>query len=121
MSLLRTLRPADEGFAALFARFAPDNAALLYEMVQDEGGRISISGSAPGRTMLAKSEHAHKRFHVAAARHRHMARAEVYPPQAAPNAPRYATRALAYTPQYAPVAARPLRFWLFNPLADRTR
>ena len=104
-------KPASHGCI----RLSRANAALLYEMVQEEGGRISISGSPPGGTIVAKSEQAHTRVHVAAARHRHIARATVYPPQAVPNAPRYAPRALAYTPQYAPVAARPLRFWLFNP------
>ena len=104
-------RPASHGCI----RLSRANAALLYEMVQDEGGRISISGSPPGGTMVAKSKDAHKRVHVAAVRPRHIARASVYPPQAAQYAPRYAPRALAYTPPYVPVAARPLRFWLFNP------
>jgi hypothetical protein len=37
-------RPASHGCI----RLAPGNAAILYHMVQAEGGRISISGSPPG-------------------------------------------------------------------------
>jgi lipoprotein-anchoring transpeptidase ErfK/SrfK len=41
-------RPASHGCI----RLAPGNAALLFHMVQAEGGRISISGSPPGARKL---------------------------------------------------------------------
>jgi lipoprotein-anchoring transpeptidase ErfK/SrfK len=43
-------RPASHGCI----RLAPGNAALLFHMVQAEGGRISISGSPPGASKYVR-------------------------------------------------------------------
>lgn len=37
-------------------RLAPGNAATLFHMVQYEGARITITGRAPSRTMMAREE-----------------------------------------------------------------
>jgi L,D-transpeptidase catalytic domain len=95
-------RPASHGCI----RLSPSNAATLYRMVQDEGARIQITGSPPGRTMVAKRHtgqklarlhHSRKHVQIARAHHRH------------------APRALAYAPQTRPAANNALRLWLFNP------
>lgn len=46
-------RPASHGCV----RLSPDHAAMLYHMVQAEGGSISISGSPPGSTRFASRHH----------------------------------------------------------------
>lgn len=67
-------RPASHGCI----RLAPGNAAALFAMVQQEGARISISGSPPGRAYASaprkhKAHYAragHKKYkHYAASRH----------------------------------------------------
>lgn len=54
-------RPASHGCV----RLAPGNAKLLYEMVQSEGGSISITGAAPSSARYASARH---RTRYAAAR-----------------------------------------------------
>ncbi|CAJ0887864.1 hypothetical protein AMST5_03829 [freshwater sediment metagenome] len=57
-------RPASHGCV----RLAPGNAKLLYEMVQNEGGSISITGAPPaGKTRFAARHHNPARY----ASHRH--------------------------------------------------
>ena len=96
-------RPASHGCI----RLAPSNAATLYRMVQEEGARISITGTPPGRTMIARRHMSqkfaklhHTKKHVQFARAHH---------QRAP-------RALAYAPQGGASANKSLKLWLFNPL-----
>lgn len=48
-------RPASHGCV----RLAPGHAAMLYRMVQNEGGRISITGSPPGGARYAKADRRH--------------------------------------------------------------
>ena len=43
-------------------RLAPQNAAVLYDMVKMEGARITIMGDAPRDTMVASAEH-HRHHH----------------------------------------------------------
>ncbi|HXY57903.1 MAG TPA: L,D-transpeptidase [Methylocystis sp.] len=46
-------RPASHGCV----RLSPEHAAMLYQMVQAEGGSISISGAPPGSTRFASRRH----------------------------------------------------------------
>jgi hypothetical protein len=46
-------------------RIAPENAALLYDIVRAEGARIAISGSAPADTRVARAERHRQRLDVA--------------------------------------------------------
>ena len=90
-------RPASHGCV----RLAPGNAARLFQMVQQEGASISISGSPPGRTMFAKAHSKHK-AHYASHRVKHKVH--------------YAKRG-GYAPTaYAPVGAAPsVKFWQRHP------
>jgi hypothetical protein len=79
-------------------RLAPQNAAVLFEMVKHEGATIHISGRAPGRDEIARERHrggqrlaAHWRKH-------------------------YREQALAYAP---PRRERTLRQWARQPLDGR--
>jgi hypothetical protein len=56
-------RPASHGCV----RLAPGNAAKLFSMVKAEGARISISGTPPGRSMVARA-HRHSTSRLAARR-----------------------------------------------------
>lgn len=82
-------RPASHGCV----RLSPGNAAKLFQMVQREGASISITGSPPGRTMLAKAHSKHK-VHVAGHRTKakaHYAKRGGYAPAAYAPAPRAPT------------------------------
>ena len=87
-------RPASHGCI----RLSPANAATLYQMVQAEGARISISGTPPGWTMVAKAHHSQKHVHIARVHQKHHA------------------HALAYAPQHGSTANKSLKSWLFNPI-----
>jgi hypothetical protein len=65
-------RPASHGCV----RLAPGHAAMLYQMVQAEGGSITISGSSPGSARFA-SAHRHN-THFASAHHHHHGHALAY-------------------------------------------
>lgn len=52
-------------------RLAPGNAARLYQMVQSEGGSISIGGAAAGSSRYAKAGHGHKHYAGLGKRHGH--------------------------------------------------
>lgn len=67
-------RPASHGCV----RLAPGHAAMLYRMVQQEGGSISITGSPPGGGRYAARGH-HKRY-AGLRSHRRHARALAYAP-----------------------------------------
>ncbi len=62
-------RPASHGCV----RLAPGNAKRLYEIVQAEGGRISITGAPPaGGARYAKARHNFTRYaHLRHSRHGH--------------------------------------------------
>ncbi len=66
-------------------RLSPGNAALLYEMVQAEGARISITGSSPADVRYAGAEHRHRRGRTQFAARRVQAQPVAY----APFAPSY--------------------------------
>jgi hypothetical protein len=52
-------RPASHGCV----RLSPGHAAMLYRMVQSEGGSISITGSPPGKSRFANAgRHRHTRY-----------------------------------------------------------
>jgi hypothetical protein len=86
-------RPASHGCV----RLSPGNAKRLYEIVQSEGGRISITGTPPGATRYAaKSSRGGARY--AGLRH----------------GPR-AGGALAYAPQRRPVGST-VRSWQAHPV-----
>jgi len=55
-------RPASHGCV----RLAPSNAAQLFQMVQHEGGAISITGASPSSTRFASAAH---RTHYATLHH----------------------------------------------------
>lgn len=89
-------------------RLAPGNAAKLFAMVQQEGARISITGSPPRSTMLAKV--APKKKNVALARAQTKTKSQV---AAARRASSF--EPLAFAPLrggYEPVG---MRGWLQNP------
>ncbi len=68
-------RPASHGCV----RLSPGNAAALYQMVQREGGSISITGSPPGGgARYAARSSAHR--HYASLRRAHQHRALAYAP-----------------------------------------
>ncbi|HEY8162511.1 MAG: L,D-transpeptidase [Methylocystis sp.] len=68
-------RPASHGCV----RLSPGNAKRLYEIVQAEGGRISITGAPPaGGTRYAKARHNAARY--ASLRHSHKSHAMAYAP-----------------------------------------
>jgi L,D-transpeptidase catalytic domain len=80
-------RPASHGCV----RLAPANAATLFSMVRQEGARISINGTPPGRTMVATnhhkrhatvlaSRHKHRHHTMFASRHHHHMHAFAYAP-----------------------------------------
>ncbi len=64
-------------------RIAPENAALLYEIVRAEGARISINGDAQASTRYARAERRRERAEQVAAR-------------------RMVREPLGYAPRYAP-------------------
>lgn len=53
-------RPASHGCV----RLSPGNAAHLYQMVQSEGARISISGSPPASRRFASASRHHRRYYA---------------------------------------------------------
>jgi hypothetical protein len=68
-------RPASHGCV----RLSPGNAKRLYEIVQAEGGSISITGAPPaGRTRYARAHH--NAAHYASLRHGHHSHAMAYAP-----------------------------------------
>ena len=97
-------RPASHGCV----RLSPGNAAQLFAMVRQEGGRIQISGSPLGSTRFAQTSHKrhgkayasshHRRSHYAAAQRHHR------------------NNALAYAPSHRRHAA-PVKTWQANPAA----
>jgi hypothetical protein len=94
-------RPASHGCI----RLAPQNAAKLFAMVQQEGANITISGSPPlGKTMFAKA-HKKSKTHFAKAKgkpHKTMMAGKAKP---------------AHPLAYAPTPRAPtLKTWLNNPL-----
>jgi len=61
-------------------RLAPGNAKRLYEIVQSEGGSISITGSSPaGGARYARAHHRNA-VHYASLRHGHRGHAMAYAP-----------------------------------------
>lgn len=82
-------RPASHGCV----RLAPSHAAMLYRMVQSEGGRISITGTPPGGSRYASLHHSHRRL----------------------AAWRGAHRALAYAPRHHRQPT--VRYWQSYPMA----
>jgi hypothetical protein len=64
-------RPASHGCV----RLSPGNARLLYQLVQSEGGRISITGTPPGSTRFASGSRG--RHYYASARNSALAYAPV--------------------------------------------
>ena len=89
-------RPASHGCV----RLSPANAATLYHLVQAEGGRIAISGTAPGRTTMVASNHRHKHVHVAARHHAKLTKMA---------AAKHHSRVLAYASQHKPAS---FQLWL---------
>lgn len=84
-------RPASHGCV----RLSPGHAAMLYEMVQREGGSISITGSPPGGGNRYASAKTHK------ARYANLRRAN---------------RAMAYAPYRRPTY-RGVQYWQAHPVA----
>ncbi len=71
-------RPASHGCV----RLSPGNAKLLYEIVQEEGGAISITGAPPaGKTRFARAHHHHGASRYAGLRHGHHGHALAYASQ----------------------------------------
>lgn len=90
-------RPASHGCI----RLSPANAAVLYDLVKQEGARISITGTPPGKTMIASYRGTHKTL-LATARG---------------NKDRHPS--LAYAPQLKKsLPNSSLRFWLFDPMGQ---
>lgn len=79
-------------------RIAPGNAAMLYEIVRNEGARISITGSPTGEFRYARAE-----------RRKSRVESVVYDAEGRPVAP------LAYAPQYRSRPAPGLGDWLRAP------
>jgi hypothetical protein len=83
-------RPASHGCV----RLSPGNAALLYQMVQREGGSISITGSPPGGKRYASAGRTKARY----------------------AGLRRAYRPMAYS-QYRRPAYHGVRYWQAHPVA----
>lgn len=109
-------RPASHGCV----RLAPGNAAKLYAMVQREGARISITGSAPhsmtaskaSKTRFARAHHSKTRLAKLNARH-HYANARHH------QRNHYAARSRGYSNSalgYAPAPRQPtIQQWMRAP------
>ena len=69
-------RPASHGCV----RLSPGNAARLYQMVQSEGGSISITGSPASSTRYAHARHGYRHYAGLSARRHHHAHAMAYAP-----------------------------------------
>ena len=82
-------------------RLAPENAAALFSLVKVEGASISITGSAPGRELVAEREQ-HRHGHKLAAKWRQ----------------HYRDAAFAYAP-HKRHHARSLRDWANSPLENQ--
>lgn len=95
-------------------RLAPGNAAQLFAMVRAEGARITITGAAPQRTMVAGAAHKRQGVKVAGATKR-VAHARATSQSRIAAAPR--------APSFAPLGFAPLRgandpglrYWLQHP------
>ena len=88
-------RPASHGCV----RLSPGNAKRLYEIVQAEGGSISITGASPaGKTRYAQASRGKNPARYASLRHK-------------------SNRAMAYAPDRAHHRAGTVRSWQAHPFA----
>jgi hypothetical protein len=92
-------RPASHGCI----RLAPQNAARLFEMVRAQGATISITGSAPRATLVAKSHHGHH--------------AKAYAKHSTHHGKAYAKRSTHSNPlAFAPAPRAPsVKIWMQSP------
>lgn len=88
-------RPASHGCV----RLSPGHAAMLYQMVQSEGGAISITGARPGGARVAKAAHNRAR-HASLKRSRALGYAPV-------RSHRYSSVSSWQAHPFAPVYYRP--------------
>ena len=85
-------RPASHGCV----RLSPGNATTLYDMVQREGARISISGSPPASRSLVEARDQRRRFTTDAPQYD-----EAYDPYGGEMEPRAGRRSRRYSYSYS--------------------
>ncbi|PPD46588.1 MAG: L,D-transpeptidase [Methylocystis sp.] len=81
-------------------RLAPGNAKRLYDIVQAEGGSISITGASPARGARYAKAHHRNPAHYASLRHSHR------------------SSAMAYAPVRHSHRVGTVRSWQYHPFAD---